>query len=444
MEEALTLYELNNLVKLKISESFPSEYWMQAELGEVREHSSGHCFVEFVQKNERGNGLVAKARGTIWSNVYRMLKPYFEKETGQSFVAGLKVMVQVTVEFHELYGYSLTVIDIDPTYTVGDMARKRKEILDRLQQDGVLSLNKELDLPRVVQRIAVISSPTAAGYGDFCHQLEHNSQGFVFYVRLFPALMQGEGTEDSIISALNRIYEEQELWDVVVLIRGGGATSDLSCFDTYELAANCAQFPLPVLVGLGHERDETVLDFVAHTSVKTPTAAAVFLIDRIQDFADALDEVMERLSSFSRQRMTEEKMRLQGLSMRLPTRVVQYISDEKLRMQKCENRLKQASSMKVEKEKYRMMYLGQKLPMALKQLFDREKHRLQMLEQKTESASPERILSRGYSLTLKDGKAVTDATVLKEGDSLVSRFARGQSLSIVKTIKTDSHERTDV
>ncbi len=444
MEEALTLYELNNLVKLKISESFPSEYWMQAELGEVREHSSGHCFVEFVQKNERGNGLVAKARGTIWSNVYRMLKPYFEKETGQSFVAGLKVMVQVTVEFHELYGYSLTVIDIDPTYTVGDMARKRKEILDRLQQDGVLSLNKELDLPRVVQRIAVISSPTAAGYGDFCHQLEHNSQGFVFYVRLFPALMQGEGTEDSIISALNRIYEEQELWDVVVLIRGGGATSDLSCFDTYELASNCAQFPLPVLVGLGHERDETVLDFVAHTSVKTPTAAAVFLIDRIQDFADALDEVMERLSSFSRQRMTEEKMRLQGLSMRLPTRVVQYISDEKLRMQKCENRLKQASSMKVEKEKYRMMYLGQKLPMALKQLFDREKHRLQMLEQKTESASPERILSRGYSLTLKDGKAVTDATVLKEGDSLVSRFARGQSLSIVKTIKTDSHERTDV
>ena len=444
MEEALTLYELNNLVKLKISESFPSEYWMQAELGEVREHSSGHCFVEFVQKNERGNGLVAKARGTIWSNVYRMLKPYFEKETGQSFVAGLKVMVQVTVEFHELYGYSLTVIDIDPTYTVGDMARKRKEILDRLQQDGVLSLNKELDLPRVVQRIAVISSPTAAGYGDFCHQLEHNSQGFVFYVRLFPALMQGEGTEDSIISALNRIYEEQELWDVVVLIRGGGATSDLSCFDTYELASNCAQFPLPVLVGLGHERDETVLDFVAHTSVKTPTAAAVFLIDRIQDFADALDEVMERLSSFSRQRMTEEKMRLQGLSMRLPTRVVQYISDEKLRMQKCENRLKQASSMKVEKEKYRMMYLGQKLPMALKQLFDREKHRLQMLEQKTESASPERILSRGYSLTLKDGKAVTDATVLKEGDSLVSRFARGQSLSIVKTIKTDSHEGTDV
>ncbi len=444
MEEALTLYELNNLVKLKISESFPSEYWMQAELGEVREHSSGHCFVEFVQKNERGNGLVAKARGTIWSNVYRMLKPYFEKETGQSFVAGLKVMVQVTVEFHELYGYSLTVIDIDPTYTVGDMARKRKEILDRLQQDGVLSLNKELDLPRVVQRIAVISSPTAAGYGDFCHQLEHNSQGFVFYIRLFPALMQGEGTEDSIISALNRIYEEQELWDVVVLIRGGGATSDMSCFDSYELASNCAQFPLPMLVGLGHERDETVLDFVAHTSVKTPTAAAVFLIDRIQDFADALDEVMERLSSFSRQRMNEEKMRLQGLSMRLPTRVVQYISDEKLRMQKCENRLKQVSSMKVEKEKYRMMYLGQKLPMALKQLFDREKHRLQMLEQKTESASPERILSRGYSLTLKDGKAVTDATVLKEGDSLVSRFARGQSLSIVKTIKTDSHERTDV
>lgn len=291
MEEhtSLSLVELNMLVRRSVRACLPDEYWVQAELSDVRSNYSGHCYLEFVQKDSKSNALVAKARGIIWNNVYSRLKPFFERETGQLFVSGIKVLVKVTVDFHELYGYSLTVVDIDPTYTLGDMARRRKEIISRLESEGILTLNKELELPVLAQRIAVISSATAAGYGDFCNQLEHNPYGFVFYPHLFQAVMQGDKVELSIIAALEKIYQTQEKWDVVVIIRGGGATSDLSGFDTYNLAAHCAQFPLPVLTGIGHERDDTVLDVVSHTRVKTPTAAAEFLINHLRGTAEALD-----------------------------------------------------------------------------------------------------------------------------------------------------------
>ena len=287
--DALSLYDLNVLVRRSLEQCLPDTYWIQAELSDVRTNSTGHCYLEFVQKDARSNSLIAKARGTIWSNVFRLLKPYFEEATGQAFVSGIKVLVQVTVSFHELYGYSLTVQDIDPTYTLGDMARRRKEILKQLEEEGVLLLNKELDIPRLPQRVAVISSSTAAGYGDFCHQLKNNPGGFYFYTELFPALMQGDRVEESVLVALDKINSRLESFDVVVIIRGGGATSDLSGFDTYLLAAACAQFPLPVITGIGHERDDTVLDSVAHTRVKTPTAAAEFLIGCMNDAAEELE-----------------------------------------------------------------------------------------------------------------------------------------------------------
>lgn len=233
--------------------------WIQAELSDVRSNTTGHCYLEFVQKDPRSNNLVAKARGMIWNNIYRLLKPYFEETTGQLFTSGIKVLVKVTVQFHELYGYSLTVLDIDPAYTLGDMARRRREILLQLEEEGVLTLNKELEIPVLPQRIAVVSSATAAGYGDFCHQLQHNSGGFFFYTELFPALMQGNQVEESVLAALDRINARINEFDVVVIIRGGGATSDLSGFDTYLLAAACAQFPLPIITGIGHEREDTVL-----------------------------------------------------------------------------------------------------------------------------------------------------------------------------------------
>ena len=295
-ERALTLYELNARVRGVLETGLPDRYWLQAELSEVREAYNGHCYLEFVQKDKGGRELVARARGVIWAGVYQLLKPMFEREAGRPLAAGLKVLVRVSVSFHELYGYSLTVTDIDPAYTLGDMARLRREILARLEEDGILYANKELSLPMIVSRVAVISSATAAGYGDFCHQLLLNDYRFRFDVRLFPAVMQGERVEQSVLSALEAVMNDAEGgWDVVVIIRGGGATSDLSGFDSYWLAAACAQFPLPVITGIGHERDDTVIDLVAHTRVKTPTAAAAFLVRHQLEAAMRLEEASRQL-----------------------------------------------------------------------------------------------------------------------------------------------------
>ncbi len=426
----LSLYELNALVRQSVRLSMPDAYWVQAELSDVRTNYSGHCYLEFVQKDPKSNALLAKARGIVWSNVFRELKPYFERETGQAFVAGLKVLVRVTVDFHELYGYSLTVSDIDPTYTLGDMAKRRREILQRLEEEGVLTLNKELKLPELTQRIAVISSPTAAGYGDFCDQLERNAFGFVFYTKLFPAVMQGEQVEDSIIRALNRINAGHGRWDVVVIIRGGGATSDLSGFDTYELATNCAQFPIPIITGIGHERDDTVIDKVAHTRVKTPTAAAEFLINHLRETADRL----EAYASFFYQEVPswlgEQKERLDRFVARIPARVQMRIQNEGFRQERLVKRVHLAWQARMMRETYRLQLDG-RLNVALQSRLQREGGRLQLLEQQVRAASPELLLQKGYSITLKNGKTVTDASALHPGDEVVTRVAKGEFKSKV-------------
>ena len=408
-QQALSLYELNGLVKRSIRSCLPDTYWVQAELSDVRSNYSGHCYLEFIQKDASGNNLIAKARGTIWSNIYKMLKPYFEQETGQAFTSGIKVLVQVSVEFHELYGYSLTVLDIDPTYTVGDMERKRREILRQLEEEGVIDLNKELEMPMLPQRIAVISSATAAGYGDFCNQLSNNPRGYGFRTELFPAIMQGERVEESILSALDAINDRLEEFDVVVIIRGGGATSDLSGFDTYLLAASCAQFPLPIITGIGHERDDTVIDKVAHTRVKTPTAAAEFLIAKIDKCADVLDEMSARLMLGVRNRLLWEHRRIENLAQRIPSTVYKRIADAK----------------------YDLLSAQRDLQMVSRQFLSAKKHRLELLQQRLNDALPEKQLARGYSITLKNGKAVKDASLLKEGDKLITMFYQGQVESII-------------
>ena len=409
-QQALSLHELNGLVKRSIRSCLPDTYWIQAELSDVRTNYSGHCYLEFVQKDASGNNLIAKARGTIWSNIFKMLKPYFEQETGQAFTSGIKVLVEVSVEFHELYGYSLTVLDIDPTYTVGDMERKRREILRQLEEEGVIDLNKELEMPMLPQRVAVISSATAAGYGDFCNQLANNPRGYGFRTELFSAIMQGERVEESIIAALDAIYERMEEFDVVVIIRGGGATSDLSGFDTYELAANCAQFPLPIITGIGHERDDTVLDKVAHTRVKTPTAAAEYLIARMDKCADALDEMSARLTESVRRLLLWEHQRMERLKQRIPSAVYKRLGDAK----------------------YRLFSAQRDLQMASRQFLSVKKHRLELLQQRLNDALPEKQLARGYSITLKDGKTVKDASALKEGDMVTTLLHHGKVESVVK------------
>ena len=412
-QQVLSLFELNRFVKQALHNHLPDTYWVQAELSDVRSNSSGHCYLEFVQKDTGGNHLIAKARGTIWSNIFKMLKPYFEQETGQQFASGIKVLVQVSVEFHELYGYSLTVLDIDPTYTLGDMARRRREIILRLEEEGVLTMNKELDMPLAPQRIAVISSATAAGYGDFCDQLRNNPYGLSFQTKLFPAIMQGERVEESIISALESVYQELYEWDVVVLIRGGGATSDLSGFDTYNLAANCAQFPLPIVTGIGHERDETVLDIVAHTRVKTPTAAAEYLIGRLYETALKLEDHASRVVNKVEERLNWEHTRLNRLSERIPMNV----------------------RMCLQAGHYAVKGIQHRIDVALQERLLKEKHRLQLLEHQVRTASPEHLLKRGYSITLLDGRAVTDISMLKEGDVVTTRYAKGESQSVITKIK---------
>ena len=418
--QALSLYELNGLIKRSIRSCMPDTYWVQAELSDVRSNYSGHCYLEFVQKDVAGNNLIAKARGTIWSNIYKMLKPYFEQETGQTFASGIKVLVQIAVEFHELYGYSLTVLDIDPTYTVGDMARKRREILRQLEEEGVIDLNKELDMPMLPQRIAVISSATAAGYGDFCNQLQNNPRGYGFHTELFPAIMQGERVEESVLAALDAINGRVDDFDAVVIIRGGGATSDLSGFDTYLLAASCAQFPLPIITGIGHERDDTVLDKVAHTRVKTPTAAAEYLIVCMDKVADKLDDLAYRLQSGVRNRLLWEHRRMESLTQRIPTSAYKRISDAK----------------------YELFVAQRNLASASKSFLTSKTHRLELLQQRLNDALPEKQLARGYSITLKDGKALKDVSALKEGDRLVTMLHQGKIESIITNCHSERSEES--
>ncbi|MDR2147221.1 MAG: exodeoxyribonuclease VII large subunit [Tannerella sp.] len=400
----LSLSELNLLVKEAVYEALPETYWIRAETSDVRINSySGHCYLEFVEKDEMSQQITAKARGTVWSRNFQIIKPYFEQETGQAFTSGIKVLVNVSVEFHELYGYSLNVNDIDPSYTIGDMVRRRNEIIERLKKEGIFDLNRELPFPALPQRVALITSPTAAGYEDFMHQLSANEAGFRFYIKLFPAIMQGEKTEESIISALEKVYSHVENFDVVVIIRGGGATSELSSFDSYALAANCAQFPLPVLTGIGHERDETVLDLVANVRQKTPTAVAAFLIECFENEVNKLDELIAlfiSLPDFLRQ----ETEKINGLSLLISRNAeLMLLSGRKF-----------LDEFRVSLKHLLFNYI------AKNQRF------IELKEQYVNLVSPENVLKRGYTLTFKNGKIVKRASELTSGDGLTVKFQDGE------------------
>ena len=432
-KQALSLVELNQRIRMTLEQAFPDTYWVRAEMSDVRENSaSGHCYLEFIEKDPRSGQLLAKVRGAIWAKTFRLLKPYFEMETGQRFVSGLKVLVRVTVDFHELYGLSLTVVDIDPAYTLGDMARKRLEIIRQLQEEGVFELNKELPLPLLPRRIALISSPTAAGYEDFMNQLTHNRAGYPFYVKLFPALMQGERTEESVIAALDRIYAHQELFDVVALLRGGGATSDLNSFDSYLLAANCAQFPLPILTGIGHERDDTVVDLVAHTRLKTPTAVAEFLIARMDQAAQTVEELQQTMTQSASVRLLQEKQRLQSYATRFPALVGQRMERNRTLLHQLGAKLPTMAQGFVERKRAMVDRLAMQLRNATTTHLAEKQRFLQLQEQFVRMASPDYILRRGYSLTLREGKIIKRAEELQAGEELTTRFMDGEVKSIIK------------
>lgn len=477
-DKQFTLFELQKQVKNSLDDLFPLPVWVVAEISEMTVNRSGHCYLELVETQAGSDSVVARCRATIWSFTFRMLKPYFETTTGQSFSEGIKILLQAKIEYHEVYGFSLNIRDIDPVYTLGDLARQRREIIRRLEEDGVFEMNKELEMPLVPQKIAVISSPTAAGLQDFLDQLHNNPHQFVFYTKLFPALMQGNEAPRSIMNALEQIYEYEEWFDVVVIIRGGGAQLDLACFDQYELAFHVAQFPLPVITGIGHDKDDTVVDLVAHTRMKTPTAVAEFLISGALRFSQELAEMEKQFTQLVSDQLDENKERLNNAADQLKLMVTQLISDHQNRLQiskiqvenlsqaflkKQESQLKQLSveaknetSRFVIRQNHLLDFSGNKLSFVFKgqllksknqlrqfehlvkiqaqELIRAEKKNLIAMAEKLRLVDPMNVLKRGYSLTLVDGKIVKSVSIVKEGDLLETRLSDGTVESFVKGI----------
>ena len=431
MEKPLSLYELNGLVGAVIETTLNKEYWVEAELSEVRE-VRGHCFMELVQKDENTHTPVAKASAKCWKSTWMLVKPYFERVTGQVMHAGMKVLLRVYANFHEAYGFSWIVTDINPEYTMGDLARRRLAIIRQLKEEGVYDLQRELRLPLFAQRIAVISSEGAAGYGDFCHQLENNGYGFQFDVTLFPAVMQGEQVEDSIVCALDSINTRIDDFDVVVIIRGGGATSDLSGFDTLCLAENVANFPLPIITGIGHERDESILDMVSHTRVKTPTAAASFLIDHLATVQRHLDDVRQQLVTTVLGRLDAERLRINKLGTQIPLLATEVLKHEEVRLGRMKVLVEQAVGMGLQKRESDLKQLRLQLKSTAESALQTQVSRLRELKLKVQQLDPERMLHYGYSITMKGGRVVRDASALADGDELLTKLAKGNVTSIVK------------
>ena len=380
-----TLSELCDCINGVLSAELGDAYWVRAEIASLTER--GHCYMELVEK-AKNNSIAAKLRATCWQHIYHLLAAYFANETGQTLSVGMQVLLQVEVSFHAVYGLSLNVVGIDPTFTLGDIARQRQQTILRLQEDGVMDLQRTLSMPLLPRRVAVISAADAAGYGDFCHQLQSNAAGFMFRTQLFAAVMQGEQSPASIIAALERIAAAVEDYDVVVIVRGGGATTDLRNFDDYSLAFHCANFPLPIIAGVGHTRDVSVVDMVVHTSVKTPTAAAEWLINAMQEQADRLGEL--------------------------------YL------------RLQRVAQMAIRKQQNKLDHLWQSLRFLMQQRLHRQRTQLELWEKTIALHSPERIYRMGYSLTTINGKVVKSIRDVKAGEELLTHTVDGVIRSEVK------------
>lgn len=477
----LSLSELNKQINAQLDDAFPSLIWIKAEISELNINRTGHCYLELVELDETTKEVLARCRATIWSYSFRMLKPFFETTTGQAFAEGIKILVNAKVEFHPVYGLSLNIRDIDPSYTMGDMARKRREIIRQLEEDGVLDMNKELELPLVPQRIAIISSPTAAGLQDFLEQLSHNPYQIRFYTKLFPAIMQGKEAANSIMMALEQAFQYEEFFDVVVIIRGGGAQVDLASFDHYELAYHITQLPIPVITGIGHDKDETAVDLVAHTKLKTPTAVAEFLVSGAAAFEQTLDEFKNRfvdiveeqiqtekeylqrtLQNFKlgvRQLVNEENNRFKLTSVKLEKSVPAFLSSKSQLLNRHRYLLEKAGTSHLSEQKHELdrqlnrldfftqrqfrikrtslEQVNDKLASQLNNLLKNQQKRLEHIEGKVRLVDPKNVLKRGYSLTFSNGQLVKSVHQLQPGDELTTQLADGKVTS--KLLKQNNH-----
>lgn len=427
----MTLLELNGLVSELIETCMgQNSFWVEAEIAGLNERT-GHCYLELIEKDATGNTPVARASAVCWRSKWSVVNAHFNRVAGKRLAVGMKVLLKVSPQFHVNYGFSWIVSDIDPSFTLGDMLLKRQRIIAQLKEEGMFDANRSLSLPMFTQRIAVISSATAAGYGDFCNHLEENEFGYQFHTSLFAAIMQGEGVERSVIAALDQVNRRVEEFDCVVITRGGGATSDLSGFDTYDLACNVVNFPLPVITAIGHDRDESVLDMVSNVRVKTPTAAAALLIDRLHQVDLRIEQAGARILNVVEGRMQQEQMRFKHLSVRIPTLFALVKAKQTGRIDACQSRMETLVRMRVERGKAVVERWESRVANNVATLLANERHRLQLLEQRMEAVDPKRILERGYSITLKEGKAVRSIADLELGDRMETRLKDGMAISVV-------------
>lgn len=392
-----SLFELNSLIKTTLSQELEPSYWVVAEIGELRVNQKGHCYLELLEKS--GDETIAKVKATIWAYTYRNLSAWFESMTHQTLQAGMKVMLNVQVQFHEVFGLSFNVRDIDPTYTLGESEKRKAEVLNKLSKEGILDMNRELMLPHVPQNIAVISSPTAAGFEDFMDQLESNPERYLVNTRLYKAIMQGQEALHSIPDAMHRIHQKIENYDLLVIIRGGGSQLDLDCFDSYEISSHVAQFPIPVITGIGHERDETIVDKVAHTRMKTPTAAAEFILNGFREFESALMDYKQRIVTEAESAIENEKYMIDEFanSLRLLSRGL--IQSNLTKLDFFEGQVKKLPFALVQKNQLKL---------------DNFQSRLQLLD-------PKRVLKRGYTISTISGKLLKNIKKVNKGEVLLTQ-----------------------
>ena len=408
--ENITLSQLNKLVKTTLENNLEPSYWVIAEIGEMRVNARGHCYLELVEKED--DTVLAKSRATIWSYTFRNLSAWFQSVTGSELAAGMRILANIQVTFHEVYGFNLNIKDIDATFTLGEREKKRQETILKLEQDGVFDMNKQLSLPLVPDRLAIISSPTAAGYEDFIEQIENNVYGYKLIHKLYPASMQGNEAPSSIIQALHKIIDSDFAPQLIVVIRGGGASMDLDCFDDYELASHLAQVPLPIVTGIGHERDTTISDMVAHTSLKTPTAVAEFLVNGVAQYEARIEETFMRIGQIARDRVSQEKLNISEIAGKVRLQSQSIISEHKF------NLLKSVSQ---------LQYLS-------KSTITNEAVRLENIEAKLKLLDPARVLQRGYTYTSLNGSPVAEAKI-KKGDEIETFTQKQIITSTVKKVE---------
>ncbi len=447
----ISLQELQSGIKEALQFNFSDYVWVHAELNEVNIARNGHCYIELIEK--QNNQIVAKTRATIWNFTFRMLKPYFESATGYEFTSGIKVSLKAIVEFHEVYGLSLNIKDIDPNFTVGDVELQKRRIINQLDDDGILDMNAELGLPLVIQNIAVISSPTAAGYGDWKNQIDQNIQGFRFNYKLFEAKMQGQDTGASVISALDKIYEKEALFDAVVIIRGGGSKMDLAGFDDYDLAANLAQFPLPIITGIGHERDESIADIVAHTSLKTPTAVADFLIDNLASFEEKINRTSNNIVNLAKEMLEghnhELEMAIQNLhqntkfTLKRNNDILYHSTKQILRETHSYNIFAQEKlnhfSEKLSYESLRIIrrrkeYIKEiqvPIPQKISAIVLRQERRINHLNQLNNALNPKHVIERGFAIIEQANKIVSSIKKIQK-DQEIKIIMKDGEISVLK------------